>query len=95
MCVFPAVRPARLVTRTHHTRVAAAPRAQETKEVGTGGVAVAIAGLVANPIVDISALTLFQTGSGLPPGPGGAYGAAGETCHVPLPYMPHNAGNTP
>mmetsp|Transcript_3599 Transcript_3599/g.10460 ORF Transcript_3599/g.10460 Transcript_3599/m.10460 type:complete len:158 (+) Transcript_3599:102-575(+) len=60
-----------------HRRVLVAPvKAQESSEIGTVGIAAAVAGLIAAPIVGFSEYTLATTGSGLPPGPGGAYGAA-------------------
>jgi hypothetical protein len=55
----------------------AAPPAAAEPEVGTAGLAVAAAGLVANPVVWWSLYTLKTTGAGLPPGPGGALGALG------------------
>lgn len=45
-------------------------------EVSTPAVAIAVAGLALSPIVFWSEYTLATTGSGLPPGPGGALGAA-------------------
>lgn len=47
-----------------------------SKELGAPALAAAAAGLVANPICLWSEYTLKTTGSGLPPGPGGALGAA-------------------
>jgi hypothetical protein len=44
--------------------------------VGTVGTAAIALGLLANPIVAWSEYTLATTGAGLPPGPGGALGAA-------------------
>ena len=52
-------------------------RAALTEDVGTAGKAAIALGLVANPLVLWSEWTLKTTGSGLPPGPGGALGAAG------------------
>ena len=46
--------------------------------MGPAGTAAIAGGLVASPIVLLSAYTLATTGEGLPPGPGGAFGAAGE-----------------
>ncbi|CAG9466153.1 unnamed protein product [Pedinophyceae sp. YPF-701] len=48
----------------------------EEEEVGTAALAAAAVGLVANPLCYWSEFTLATTGSGLPPGPGGALGAA-------------------
>jgi hypothetical protein len=45
-------------------------------EVGTAGLAVAALGLPLNAVVLFSEYTLVTTGEGLPPGPGGLYGAA-------------------
>ena len=45
-------------------------------ELSTAELAAAASGLVANPICLWSEFTLKTTGSGLPPGPGGALGAA-------------------
>lgn len=45
-------------------------------DVGAAGTAAIALGLVSNPIVDWSLYTLKTTGAGLPPGPGGALGAA-------------------
>lgn len=45
--------------------------------MGTAGLAAIALGLVANPIMIWSEYTLKTTGAGLPPGPGGALGAAG------------------
>ena len=45
--------------------------------MGPAGTAAIAGGLVASPIVLLSAYTLATTGEGLPPGPGGAFGAAG------------------
>lgn len=45
-------------------------------DVGTAGTAAIALGLLANPIVLWSEYTLATTGSGLPPGPGGALGAS-------------------
>ena len=47
-----------------------------SNELGTPALAAAAAGLVASPICLWSEFTLKTTGSGLPPGPGGALGAA-------------------
>ncbi|GBG00019.1 hypothetical protein Rsub_12749 [Raphidocelis subcapitata] len=45
-------------------------------DIGTAGVAAIAAGLPANAIMLWSEYTLFATGAGLPPGPGGLLGAA-------------------
>jgi len=45
-------------------------------DISTPAVAIAVAGLALSPIVFWSEYTLATTGSGLPPGPGGALGAA-------------------
>jgi hypothetical protein len=71
---FTTVRPCLRAVRPR--TAVAAPRAQQSSEIGAVGLAAAAAGLVANPIVLLSEYTLATTGSGLPPGPGGAYGAA-------------------
>ena len=52
--------------------------------MGLAGTAAIAGGLVASPIVLLSAYYLATTGEGLPPGPGGAYGAAGTRS---LPYV--------
>jgi hypothetical protein len=49
------------------------------EDVGVLGTAAVAAGLPANAIALWSEWTLFQTGAGLPPGPGGLLGAA-EVC---------------
>jgi len=46
------------------------------EDIGTLGVAAIAAGLPANAIMLWSEYTLFSTGAGLPPGPGGLLGAA-------------------
>ena len=51
------------------------PRAASELENSNTAKAVAIAGLVANPVVLVSEYFLKTTGEGLPPGPGGIYGA--------------------
>jgi hypothetical protein len=43
--------------------------------VGAAGLAAIAAGLVANPVMLFSEYTLKTTGEGIPPGPGGLYGA--------------------
>ena len=50
--------------------------ASDTTDAGTLGTAVTVAGAVFNPVVLYSEWVLKTTGSGLPPGPGGLYGAA-------------------
>jgi hypothetical protein len=47
--------------------------------VGTAGLVGIAAGLISNPVVAFSLYTLKTTGAGLPPGPGGLYGAIGES----------------
>eukprot|EP00882_Tetradesmus_deserticola_P028167 GHRQ01031361.1.p1 GENE.GHRQ01031361.1~~GHRQ01031361.1.p1 ORF type:complete len:158 (+),score=59.42 GHRQ01031361.1:502-975(+) len=44
-------------------------------DVGAAGLAAIAAGLVANPVMLFSEYTLKTTGEGIPPGPGGLYGA--------------------
>lgn len=44
-------------------------------------------GLISNPVVAYSLYTLKTTGAGLPPGPGGLYGAIGE-CRNKLQHPP-------
>lgn len=51
------------------------PRAA-SGETGAAGTAAVVAGAVANPLVLYSLFVLKSTGSGLPPGPYGLYGAA-------------------
>lgn len=46
--------------------------------MGTAGLVGIAAGLISNPVVAYSLYTLKTTGAGLPPGPGGLYGAIGE-----------------
>lgn len=55
------------------------PIVEVPAEVDTGiaGIAAIAGGIVANPIMLWSEYTLKTTGAGLPPGPGGALGAAG------------------
>ena len=53
-------------------------QASSTEEVGTAGLVGIATGLVSNPVVAYSLYVLKTTGSGLPPGPGGLYGAIGE-----------------
>jgi hypothetical protein len=48
-----------------------------SEDIGTGGLVAAAAGAVANPVMLYSEYVLKTTGSGLPPGPGGLYGAIG------------------
>lgn len=50
-----------------------------SEDIGTVGMALIALGLPANPICLWSEFTLATTGSGLPEGPGGALGAAGES----------------
>lgn len=51
-------------------------RAAASDDVGAAGTAAIALGLLANPIALWSEYTLATTGAGLPPGPGGALGAA-------------------
>ena len=51
----------------------AAPR---VADIGTAGTAAIAVGLPANLVMLWSEYTLFSTGAGLPPGPGGLLGAA-------------------
>ncbi|KAI7836300.1 hypothetical protein COHA_009808 [Chlorella ohadii] len=57
-------------------RQAVRAAAGSDEDVGTAGKAAIALGLLANPITLWSEWTLKTTGSGLPPGPGGALGAA-------------------
>ncbi|KAL4440120.1 hypothetical protein ABPG75_003121 [Micractinium tetrahymenae] len=57
-------------------RRSAVVRAAASEDVGTAGKAAIALGLLANPICLWSEYTLKTTGAGLPPGPGGALGAA-------------------
>lgn len=68
----------RLCTTTTRTRTCLYSGNGSTggDEVSTPAVAIAVAGLALSPIVFWSEYTLATTGSGLPPGPGGALGAA-------------------
>lgn len=75
----PAPRVARLATlspRAKPSSKQASPPPTDDADVGTAGLAAIALGLLANPIVLWSEYTLKATGSGLPPGPGGALGAA-------------------
>ena len=54
------------------------PEEPASEDIGTVGTALIALGLPANPICLWSEFTLATTGSGLPEGPGGALGAAGE-----------------
>jgi hypothetical protein len=56
-------------------------QASSTDDVGAAGLAGIAVGLVSNPVVALSLYTLKTTGAGLPPGPGGLYGAIG-TCRT-------------
>lgn len=47
-------------------------------DIGPAGTAAIAAGLVCNPIMLYSEYVLKVTGAGLPPGPGGIYGALGK-----------------
>lgn len=58
--------------RPFRTRAAAG----SDDDVGIAGTAAIALGLLANPVCLWSEYTLATTGSGLPPGPGGALGAA-------------------
>lgn len=53
-------------------------QASSTEDIGTAGVVAIATGLVSNLVVPYSLYTLLSTGAGLPPGPGGLYGAIGE-----------------
>ena len=70
-CVHAGVPQLRIAQRRARTQCRAA-----SSELSTPALAAAVAGLVANPICLWSEYTLKTTGSGLPPGPGGALGAA-------------------
>ena len=48
----------------------------DTASTGAVGTAATVLGALANPVVLYSEWVLKTTGSGLPPGPGGLYGAA-------------------
>ena len=54
------------------------PPPADDDDIGAAGLAAVAAGALANPIVLWSEFTLKTTGAGLPPGPGGALGAAGN-----------------
>lgn len=56
-------------------RVTSKPRAASDSEGSNVAKAAAVAGLIANPVVLVSEFYLKTTGEGLPPGPGGIYGA--------------------
>lgn len=58
------------------TRSRCIKAAASDDDVGAAGTAAIALGLISNPIMLWSEWTLFSTGSGLPPGPGGALGAA-------------------
>lgn len=62
-----------VVRRAQRTCVSAS----KSDDVGAIGTAAIALGLVSNPVVLYSEYTLKTTGAGLPPGPGGIYGAAG------------------
>eukprot|EP00884_Botryococcus_braunii_P011040 jgi/Botrbrau1/19938/Bobra.0059s0055.1 len=66
-----------ITRRLAHTPRRATVRATagQDEDVGPVGLAAVAGGLVANPVVLWSLYTLKTTGSGLPPGPGGALGA--------------------
>lgn len=68
-----AIRRSTLTVRAKKTEAASTDA-----DVGPAGLAAIAAGLVANPVMLFSEYTLKTTGSGLPPGPGGLYGALGE-----------------
>lgn len=53
-------------------------QASSTEDIGTAGLVGIATGLISNPVVAYSLYTLKTTGAGLPPGPGGLYGAIGE-----------------
>ncbi|KAK9818480.1 hypothetical protein WJX74_009028 [Apatococcus lobatus] len=59
-------------------------RAQADAEVGAAPTAFAISGLVASPIVLASCWALKTTGEGLPPGPGGIFGALEGVSYLQL-----------
>ncbi|KAG2493099.1 hypothetical protein HYH03_008762 [Edaphochlamys debaryana] len=67
--------PARPVARPASRRPVSA-KASSSDDVGAAGLAAIGLGLPANAIVLWSEYTLQTTGAGLPPGPGGALGAA-------------------
>ena len=56
-------------------RTAVRPRAASDADLSKSAKAAAVAGLIANPVVLVSEFFLKTTGEGLPPGPGGIYGA--------------------
>jgi len=58
--------------------------AMDDGELGLAGKAAIVGGLVGSPIMLLSAYFLATTGDGFPPGPGGAYGAAGECLSICL-----------
>lgn len=47
-------------------------------DIGPAGLAAIVAGAVCNPVMLYSEYVLQTTGAGLPPGPGGLYGAIGK-----------------
>ncbi|KAG2448460.1 hypothetical protein HYH02_006352 [Chlamydomonas schloesseri] len=69
------VRPASVV-RSSRASVRAQAGSSDSADVGTAGLAAIALGLPANAIMLWSEYTLKTTGAGLPPGPGGALGAA-------------------
>ena len=70
----PTAGPLRLPRRAHVRRASAKTRAAIDQN-STVTKAVIAAGFVANPVVLVSEYFLKTTGEGLPPGPGGIYGA--------------------
>uniref|UniRef100_A0A383WAY0 Uncharacterized protein n=1 Tax=Tetradesmus obliquus TaxID=3088 RepID=A0A383WAY0_TETOB len=73
----PATRLTASVSRRGAVRVSAkkTDAASSDADVGAAGLAAIAAGLVANPVMLFSEYTLKTTGEGIPPGPGGLYGA--------------------
>lgn len=70
--------PARVTRPCRQLRIVA--QASTTEDVGTAGLVGIVSGLVSNPVVCYSLYVLKTTGAGLPPGPGGLYGAIGTWC---------------
>lgn len=63
-------------------------QASSTDDVGAAGLAGIAVGLISNPVVAFSLYTLKTTGAGLPPGPGGLYGAIGtDLCTTTLRWV--------
>lgn len=70
----PTAGPLRSIRKPHIRRASVQARAAIDQE-STVTKAVVAAGFIANPVVLVSEYFLKTTGEGLPPGPGGVYGA--------------------